>query len=157
MHAFPQREHYSHLLDNERRMIASLRSSLQAKERELTEAMDKFLQEKVGAAKTQGELAAVSARLETAQHHISSLNNKVSTFSNVHVHKVYMHVHVHIQCMVEWSCIMYVCTCKYVCIIIQLSNLRAKGETKTGDDNLRQLELEQLRRQLHQLQISSEV
>ena len=52
---------------------------------------------------------------------------------------------------------MYVCTCIHVCIIIQLSNLRAKGETKTGDDNLRQLELQQLRRQLHQLQISSEV
>lgn len=72
-----QGEHYSQLLDNERRMVVSLRSSLQAKERELTEAMNKFLQEKVEATKAQGELAALRARLETAQQHITSLQNKV--------------------------------------------------------------------------------
>lgn len=72
-----QGEHYSQLLDNERRMVVSLRSSLQAKERELTEAMNKFLQEKVEATKAQGELAALRARLETAQQHITSLRNKV--------------------------------------------------------------------------------
>ena len=62
-------------------MVVSLRSSLQAKERELTEAMDRFLQEKVGAAKAQGELAATRARLETAQQHIASLQNKVHVYT----------------------------------------------------------------------------
>ena len=86
-----QGEHYSQLLDNERRMVVSLRSSLQAKERELTEAMNKFLQEKVEATKAQGELAALRARLETAQQHITSLQNKVHT-----IHGSYI-VHVHIR------------------------------------------------------------
>ena len=58
-------------------MVASLRSSLQAKERELTGAMDRFLQEKVGGAKAQGELAAIRARLQTAHQNISSLQSKV--------------------------------------------------------------------------------
>lgn len=62
-------------------MVVSLRSSLQAKERELTETMDRFLQEKVGAAKAQGELAATRARLETAQQHIASLQNKVHVYT----------------------------------------------------------------------------
>ena len=55
----------------------SLRSSLQTKERELTEATDKFLQEKVGLARAQGELAGFRARCETDQKHISSLQSKV--------------------------------------------------------------------------------
>ena len=54
----------------------SLRSSLQTKERELTEATDKFLQEKVGLARAQGELAGLRARCETDQQHIS-LQSKV--------------------------------------------------------------------------------
>lgn len=81
-----QGEHYSQLLDNERRMVVSLRSSLQAKERELTEAMNKFLQEKVEATKAQGELAALRARLETAQQHITSLRNKVYMNHTWHIH-----------------------------------------------------------------------
>lgn len=72
-----QGEHYNQLLENERRMVVSLRSSLQAKERELTETMDKFLQEKVALAKVQGELVALRARCETDQQHISSLQSKV--------------------------------------------------------------------------------
>ena len=73
-----QGEHYSQLLESERRMAASLRSSLQAKERELTDSMDKFLQEKVEAAKAQGELAAARACLETSQQQINALQDKVS-------------------------------------------------------------------------------
>ena len=70
-------------------MSASLRSSLQAKERELTDTMDRFLQEKVEAAKVQGELAAVRARQETAQQHINSLQKKVSVMQEqVHVYTV---------------------------------------------------------------------
>ena len=77
-----QGEHYNQLLENERRMVVSLRSSLQAKERELTETMDKFLQEKVALAKVQGELVALRARCETDQHHISSLQSKVCHENN---------------------------------------------------------------------------
>ena len=73
-----QGEHYSQLLESERRMVASLRSSLQAKERELTEAVDCLLQEKVGLARAQGELASLTTRCETDQRHISSLQTKVS-------------------------------------------------------------------------------
>ena len=40
---------------------------------------------------------------------------------------------------------------------VQVSNLRANVEGKAGDETVRNLELEQLRRQLHQLQTSSEV
>ena len=39
----------------------------------------------------------------------------------------------------------------------QVSGLRANVEGKAGDETVRNLELEQLRRQLHQLQTSSEV
>ncbi|CAI7993242.1 hypothetical protein GBAR_LOCUS1227, partial [Geodia barretti] len=56
-----QGEHYSQLLENERRMVVGLRSSLAAKERELTETVDRVLQEKVALAKVQGELAALRA------------------------------------------------------------------------------------------------
>ena len=62
-------------------MVSSLRSSLQVKERELTEATDRFLQEKVGLAKTQGELAALRARCDTYQQQISSLQSKVGVSS----------------------------------------------------------------------------
>lgn len=74
---YPQGEHYSQLLDNEHRMVVSLRSSLQAKEHELTETMDKLLQEKVESAKIQGELTAVRAKLNTANQNITSLQSKV--------------------------------------------------------------------------------
>ena len=55
-----------------------LRSSLAAKERELTETVDRVLQEKVALAKIQGELAALRARCQTDQQHISSLQSMVS-------------------------------------------------------------------------------
>ena len=55
-----------------------LRSSLAAKERELTETVDRVLQEKVALAKVQGELAALRARCQTDQQHISSLQSMVS-------------------------------------------------------------------------------
>ena len=73
-----QGEHYNQLLENERRMVVGLRSSLAAKERELTEMVDRVLQEKVALAKVQGELAALRARCHTDQQHISSLQSKVS-------------------------------------------------------------------------------
>lgn len=91
---YVQGEHYSQLLDNERRMVVSLRSSLQAKERELTEAMNKFLQEKVEATKAQGELAARRARLETAQQHITSLQNKVHVHIPYMAHTLYMCIYI---------------------------------------------------------------
>lgn len=75
-------------------MVVSLRSSLQAKERELTEAMNKFLQEKVEAAKAQGELAALRARLETAQQHITTLQNKVY----IYVYLIHTVLHIFIPC-----------------------------------------------------------
>ena len=73
-----QGDHYSQLLENERRMVVGLRSSLAAKERELTETVDRVLQEKVALAKVQGELQALRARCQTDQQHISSLQSKVS-------------------------------------------------------------------------------
>jgi predicted nuclease with TOPRIM domain len=108
-----QGEHYNQLLENERRMVVGLRSSLAAKERELTETVDRVLQEKVALAKVQGELAALRARCHTDQQHITSLQSK-------------------------------------------LSSLRAEGESRAGEETVRQLEVDQLRRQLHQLQATSE-
>ena len=73
----PQEIHYNQLLANENGMVISLRSSIQAKEHELTQIMDKLLHEKVNSAKAQEELAAVRARFQTAQHNMECLENKV--------------------------------------------------------------------------------
>lgn len=77
-----QGDHYSQLLDNEHRIVSSLKASLHAKEKELTQAMDKFLQEKLASAKAHGELSAMGARLERAQQDIQALQRKVE----YHVH-----------------------------------------------------------------------
>ena len=58
-----QVEHYSRQLEAEQRSVVALRSSLQARETELTRATDQFLQEKVATARAHGELSALRGRL----------------------------------------------------------------------------------------------
>ena len=41
--------------------------------------------------------------------------------------------------------------------VVQLSRVRAEGESRGGEESVRQLEVDQLRRQLHQLQANAEV
>ena len=113
-------------------MVVSLRSSLQAKERELTDVMDRYLQEKVGAAKTQGELAAVSARLDTAQQHINSLQTKASI----------MHVHMYVwvlRCLL-CMCVYIACTYPCSCQVFMLKQKVKQGMRALGNLNKNSLE-----------------
>ena len=104
-----QGKHYSQLLENERRMVVSLRSSLTAKERELTETVDKFLQEKVTLAKAQGELTALRARCETDRQHISSLQSKVTSlieaFYKLYIVSAATNILVHTTCIDQALCL----------------------------------------------------
>ena len=63
-----QAERYSQQLEAEQHSVAALRSSLQARETELTRATDQFLQEKVATARAHGELSALRGRLNRYVH-----------------------------------------------------------------------------------------
>lgn len=71
-----QSEHYVQLLENEKRKVLSLRSSLQTKERKLTEATDKYLQ----------EVVELKKQLECKQNYnkVSIIINTASSVCSIH-------------------------------------------------------------------------
>ena len=58
-----------------------MRSTLQAKEAELTRTMDQFLQEKVATAKAHGELNSLRGRLNKTQGEIEGLQRQISVLN----------------------------------------------------------------------------
>ena len=63
-------------LEGERAAVAKLTNTLKAKEAELTNAVDQYLQEKVSAAKSKGEVSALHSRIRELTQEITLLKSR---------------------------------------------------------------------------------
>ena len=139
-----ERETLVKCLEGERAAVLQLTDSLQAKELALTNAVDRYLQEKVMATTRKEELSVLRQRLREREEQMRALQSTIDSLQAtrqvcVHVYicmYVFMYVYVYV-CVYVYMCVcMYVCiyVCVCVCVLctvcVYLVTLQGTGHTR---------------------------